>query len=144
MCIRDRCILILQNNAQDFLTVLSTGSTISRKESKTKYTKSKGVTHAKFKGWNRSGIKRYNFLVRNVKNNRATVRSQELEERLKDKYEGIFKENNKGDTIINDGEDEDNSSDDNVDAYDGFEGDDPVSESIDENILRQGSNITRV
>ena len=58
------CLLILENNAQDFLTVVSTGSTISRKESKTKYTKSKGVAHAKFKGWNRSGIKRYNFLVR--------------------------------------------------------------------------------
>ena len=72
------------------------------------------------------------------------MRSQELEERVKDKYERIFKENNKGETVINDGEDEDNSSDDDEDAYDGFEGDDPVSESIAENILRQSSNITGV
>ena len=138
------CILILENNAQDFLSILSTGSTLSRKESKTKYTKSKGVTQAKFKGWNSRGIKRYNFLVRNLKKNRATVRSKELEERLKDKYEGIFKENHKDETIINDGEDEDNSSDEDEDAYDGFEGDDHVSESMDENILSQSINVTGV
>ena len=67
-----------------------------------------------------------------------------MEGRLKDKYEGIFKENSKGDTIINDGEDEDNSSDDDEDAYGGFEGDDHVSESMDENILSQSINITGV
>ena len=144
----DICILILENNAQDFLAILSTGSTLSRKESRTKYTKSKGVTQAKFKDWNSCGIKRYNFLVRNVKNNRATVRSKELEERLKDKYKAIFKQNNKGETIINDGEDEDNSSDEDEDededAYDGFKGDYPVSESIDKTISRESSNVTGV
>ena len=138
------CMLILENNAQDFLKVYSTGSALTRKESRTKYTKSKGVTNAKFKGQNRNGIKRFNFLVREVKKNRATVHSQGLEEKLKLKYEGIFKENNKDETITNDGEDEENSSDDDVDAYDGFEGDDTVSESVEESILLQSTNITGV
>ena len=57
------CMLILKNNAADFLKVYTTGNIVTRKESKTKYTKSEGNLNAKFKGWNRNGIKRFNFLV---------------------------------------------------------------------------------
>ena len=138
------CMLILENNAEDFLKVNSTGCALSRKDSRTKYTKSKGVKNAKFKGWNRNGIKRFNFLVSKVKINRATGQSKELEEGLKDKYEGIFKDNNNGEIFTNDGADEDNSSDEDLDAYDGFEGDDTVSEFVENSILSQSTNITGV
>ena len=48
---------------------------------------------------------------------------------------GISKETNKGDASRNDSGDKDSSSDKDVDAYDGFAGDDTVSESRDDNIL---------
>ena len=137
------CMLILENNAQDFLKVCSTGNALSRKESMTKYTKSKGGPNAKFKGWNRKGIKRFNQLVHSVKIYRATVHSQALEETLKDKYEGIFREHNKDETIAND-EEEDNSSDEDVDAYDGFEGEGNVCGSTENSVISQSINITGV
>ena len=76
------CMLILENNATDFLKVYATGSIVARKESKTKYTKSKGNLNTKVKGWNRNGIKCFNVLVCSVKNNRALASSQELEVKL--------------------------------------------------------------
>ena len=137
------CMLILENNAQDFLKVYSTGNALSRKESMTKYTKSKGGVNAKFKGWNRKGIKRFNQLIQSMKKNRTTVHSQALEETLKDKYEGIFREHSKNEAIDNDDED-DNSSDEDVDAYDGFEGEAHESESVENIVLSQSVNITGV
>ena len=83
-------------------------------------------------------------MVSKVKINRATGQSKELEEGLKDKYEGIFKDNNNGEIFTNDGADEDNSSDEDLDAYDGFEGDDTVSELVENSILSQSTNITGV
>ena len=138
------CMLILENNATDFLKVYTTGSIVTRKESKTKYTKSRGNPNAKFKGWNRSGIKRFNLLVRSVKKNRSLAQSHELEITLKQKYEGIFKDSNHGNTIRNESENEDISSDKDVDAYDGFAGDDILSETVEETIVSQCTNITGV
>ena len=138
------CMLILENNATDFLKVYTTGSIVARKESKTKYTKSKGNVNAKFKGWNRNGIKRFNFLIRNVKKNRSLAQSHELEIKLKEKYEGICKDSNQGNTSLNDSEHEDVSSDEDVDAYDGFAGDDILTETEEETIVSQSNNITGV
>ena len=138
------CMLILENNATDFLKVYTTGSIVTRKDSKPKYTKSKGNLNAKFKGWNRNGIKRFNLLVRSVKKNRSLAYSHELEMKLKQKYEGIFKDSNHGNTIGNKSEDEDISSDEDLDAYDRFAGDDILSETVEETIVSQSTNITGV
>ena len=138
------CMLILENNATDFLKVYTTGSIVTRKEYKTKYTKSKGNGNAKFKGWNRNGIKRFNFLVKNVKKNRSLVQSHELEIKLKQKYEGIFKDSNHGNTILNKSKNEDVSSDEDVEAYNGFAGDDILTETVEETIVSQSTNITGV
>ena len=137
-------MLILENNATDFLKVYTTGSIVTRKEYKTKYTKSKGNGNAKFKGWNRNGIKRFNFLVQNVKKNRSLAQSHELEIKLKQKYERIFKDSNQGYTILNQSKNEDVTSDEDVDAYDGFAGDDILTETAEETIVSQSTNITRV
>ena len=138
------CMLILENNADDFLKVYTTGNIVTRKESKTKYTKSKGSVNAKFKGWNRNGIKRFNLLVRTVKKNRSLACSLELEMKLKQKYEGIFKDSNHSNILGNESENEDVSSDEDVDAYDGFAGDDLLAETVNETIASQCTNITGI
>ena len=79
--------------------------------------------------------KQFNFLVCSVKRNKGSEHSQELEIKFKGKYDGIFKETNKGDLNIDNSGNEDSSSDEDVDAYDGFAGDDTVSESIEESVL---------
>ena len=137
-------MLILKNNAADFLKVYTTGNIVTRKESKTKYNKSEGNLNAKFKGWNRNGIKRFNFLVQNVKKNRSVEHSHELEVKLKQKYEGIFKVSNQGNAIINKTENKDDSSEEDIDAYNGFAGDDILTGTADETIVSQSTNITGV
>ena len=57
------CMLVLENNAEDFMKVHGTRANISRKEAITKYTQNKGGINAKYKGWNRSRIKQLNNLV---------------------------------------------------------------------------------
>ncbi len=138
------CMLILENNADDFLKVYTTGNIVTRKESKTKYTKSKGSVNAKFKGWNRNGIKRFNLLVRTVKKNRSLACSLELEMKLKQKYEGIFKDSNHSNILGNESDNEDDTSDEDVDAYDGFAGDDLFADAMNETIATQCTNITGV
>lgn len=91
----------------------------------------------------RDGIKRFNLLVQSVKKNRS-AQSHELEMKLKQKYEGIFKDSNHGNTIGNEYKNEDISSDKDVDAYDGFAGNDVLSETVEETIISQSINITGV
>jgi len=138
------CMLILENNADDFLKVYTTENIVTRKESKTRYTKSKGNVNVKFKGWNRNGIKRFNLLVRTVKKNRSLACSLELEMKLKQKYEGIFKDSNHSNILGNESENEDDTSDEDVDAYDGFAGDDLFADAMNETIAMQCTNITGV
>ncbi len=115
-----------------------------KKGSKTKYTKSKGKVNATFKGWNRNGIKRFNLLVRTVKKYRSLACSLELEMKLKQKYEGIFKDSNHSNILGNESENEDDTSDEDVDAYDGFAGDDLFADAVNESIASQCTNITGV
>ncbi len=117
---------------------------MTRKESKTKYTKSKGNVNAKFKGWNRNGIKRFNLLVQSVKKNRSLACSLELEMKLKQKYEGIFKDSSHSNILGNESENEGDTSDEDVDAYDGFAGDDLFADAMNETIATQCTNITGV
>ena len=63
---------------------------------------------------------------------------------MKEKYEGICKDSNQGNTSLNDSEHEDVSSDEDVDAYDGFAGDDILTETEEETIVSQSNNITGV
>ena len=130
------CILILENNAEDFVNVFQTKTKITRKNSKTKYTKNTAGMNTKFKGWNRDGIKRFNYIVVNIKSNRQSEYSKELESNLRTRYEEIFRDINGGkgeDLILQENNDE--SSDEEVEAYDGFSGVD---------ILTTCNNITQV
>ena len=82
------------------------------------------------------------------KEDRSLAQSHQLEIKLKQKYEGIFKDSNHGNTIRNGSENKDISSDEDVDAYDEFAGDDILSETvediIEETIVSQSTNITGV
>lgn len=135
------CMLILENNAEDFMKVHETKGTVSRKDSNTKYTKNKGGPNTKYKGWNRNGIKRFNNLVQIIKRNRESGYSKELESKLRVKYEDIFRDSN-GDKfhhVMENGDDEE-SSDDEIEAYDGFAGLDVVSNDV----VSNSTNITEL
>ena len=98
------------------------GKKLTRKESKPKYTKA-GNGIEKFKGWNRTGIKRFKKLVRIVKDNRLCLENKEMEVELKliyDKLSGKLYRNQEG--LNGNEEGSDNSSDDDINGYDEFSG----------------------
>ena len=100
---------------------------MTRKESKPKYTKLGNGTET-FKGWNRTGIKRFNKLVRVVKANRLCSESKDKEVELKLIYAKLSRtlyQNQEG--VNGNEEDSDNSSDDDINGYDGFAGEEMES-----------------
>ena len=115
------CMLLIENNASDYVKVMNNKTKISRKFAQPKYTKMDN-TSKKFKGWNRKGIQRFNVLVRAVKVSRESSCSKEMEIELKSRYQKISGRNiNNGNYDSNDSESDD-SGDDNMQEYDGFAG----------------------
>ena len=108
------CILLLENNAGDYKKTFDEQKRINRKEAKPRYTKVHSV-NKKFQGWDKKGIKRFNVIVKAVKECRELEVSKEMEMKLKSRYVTI---------CGRDGDDEDSDSDVNdvvdEDAYDGF------------------------
>ena len=54
------CVLIIENNSEDFIHVYNRGVKPNRKDSKPRHTKVDGQNTKKVKGWNAKGIKRFN------------------------------------------------------------------------------------
>ena len=78
-------MLLLENNATDYKQMVLLDKKLTRKEARPKYTKDPNMTE-KFKGWSKSGIKRYNNLVKVVKKNRKCSHSNAMEVELKKEY----------------------------------------------------------
>ena len=115
------CILLLENNADDYVRVYEEKKKIDRKEAKPKYTKVDNA-QKKFQGWDRKAIKRFNDIVMSVKKNRELSESKRIEEELRSRYKKIVgrdEENLDGDDI---GRESDESEDEDIHAYDGFTG----------------------
>ena len=56
-------MLLLENNANDYMKMIEIQRKLSRKEAKPKYTKDPNV-HKKIRGWSRKGSRRYNDLIK--------------------------------------------------------------------------------
>ena len=126
------CILLLENNAADYVVMNREQRRINRKEAKPKWTKVES-TDKKFKGWDRRGIRRFNSIVNTIQNNRQLTVSINMEEKLKDKYT----------RLANDGiertETESDSDDDELDelnGYDGFAGNIEVDRTTNQEASR--------
>ena len=113
------CILLLENNAADYVKMHDEQRKINRKESKPKWTKVES-NDTKFKGWDRRGIRRFNVIVKAIKTNRQLTVSRDMEQKLKTKYTQLSQNgiNGNGDSS------ESNNDDlDDLNGYDGFGGD---------------------
>ena len=115
------CMLLIENNASDYVKVMNNKTKISRKFAQPKYTKMDN-TSKKFKGWNRKGIQRFNVLVRAVKLSRESSCSKEMEMELKSRYQKISGRNINNDNYDSNDSESDDSDDDDMQAYDGFAG----------------------
>ena len=82
------CILLIENNADDYARMYCEKRKIGRKETKPRYTKVE-CSNKKFKGWDRRGISRFNKIVTAVKRNRELSISKEMEMQLKASYAEI-------------------------------------------------------
>ena len=136
------CILLIENNANDYAKIHREQRKINRKESKPKYTKVECV-EKKFKGWDRRGIKRFNNIVTAVRKNRDLSESKNMELELKSRYTKVS-----GKATDNNEDEVDYDSElDELNGYDGFAG---VNESNNETVenmvngvdLNQVTNIS--
>ena len=113
------CILLLENNAADYVKMHDEQRKINRKESKPKWTKVES-SDKKFKGWDRRGIRRFNVIVKAITTNRQLTVSQNMEHKLKMKYARLSQNEIDG----NEDDSQSNNEDLNdLNGYDGFGGD---------------------
>ena len=133
------CILLIENNADNYAKMFREQRKILRKEARPKYTKVECVDK-KFKGWDRKGIKRFNKIVAAVKKNRELSTSKEMKMQLKSKYVELL---GKGVETDDEESDEDVNELDDIDGYDGFAG---ISdcEVTTNDVIREATNITGV
>ena len=113
------CILLLENNAADYVKMHDEQRKINRKESKPKWTKVES-SDKKFKGWDRRGIRRFNVIVKAITTNRQLTVSQNMEHKLKMKYARLSQNEIDGNE---DGSQSNNEDLNDLNGYDGFGGD---------------------
>ena len=81
------CILLIENNVEDYAKMHRKQKKVSRKDTRSKCTIVE-CSNTKFKGWDRKGIYRFNCIVAAVKKNREPSKSKdmEMEMQLKSRY----------------------------------------------------------
>ena len=121
------CILLLENNAADYIKMHDEQRKINRKESKPKWTKVES-SDKKFKGWDRRGIRRFNVIVKAITTNRQLTASQNMEQKLKMKYARLSQNEIDGE----DGSQTYNEDLDDLNGYDGFGGDIELDTAINQ------------
>ena len=119
------CILLLENSIDDYKKMYEEERRIDRKEANPRYTKV-SIMNQKFQGWNTKGIKRFNFIVKKIKECREMSVSKEMEMKLKMTYARITGEDEVSDDSDDSNIDSDNDEN-NEHAYDGFAGLEGVS-----------------
>jgi hypothetical protein len=77
-------MLLIENNAKDLEYVHNNQvEKVKRKDSRPKYTKVSSYNgEVKFQGWHQNGVRRYNELVKQVKENRLSTISKDREARI--------------------------------------------------------------
>ena len=116
-------MLLLENSMQDLKWVVRRGQKIPHNISMPKYTKKMEGSSEKFKGWHKSGIKRYNKLYQRILTNRVRKESLEKEDLIQDEFVKISGRDRRGATVnMLDDSDDDSTSD--FEPIDGFIGED--------------------
>jgi hypothetical protein len=115
------CMLLIENNASDYVKVMNNKTKISRKFAQPKYTNMDN-TSKKFKCWKRNGIQQFNLIVRAVKLSRESSCSKKMEMELKSRYQKISGRNINNDNCDSNDSESDDSDDDDMQAYDEFAG----------------------
>ena len=137
------CILLIENNAEDYARMHREQRKITRKEAKPKYTKVE-IVERRFKGWDKRGIRRFNELVAAIKKNRELNESKDMELQLKSRYceiTGKGAEDSEDDSDFND------SELDELNGYDGFAGVTEVSNNAtteNESVSGDCNGVTNV
>ena len=116
-------MLLIENNAKDLEYVYDKQvEKVKRKDSRPKYTKVSSYNdEVKFQGWHQMGVRRYNELVKQVKDNRLSNISKDREARIRENYKAIC-------GIMDGGENSDDNSDFESDEEDGNNDEDAIDE----------------
>ena len=114
------CMLLLENNVDDYKQLVDLKRHLTRKEARPKYTKGSNVNETS-KGWLRKEIKIYNDLIEVVRLGRIIELSKEMDLDLKMKYAGMCGKIGVRNSLGEDG-DSDDSDDEDLEVYDGFAG----------------------
>ena len=138
------CILLIENNAEDYAKMFQEQKKVSRKDARPKYTKVE-CSDKKFKGWDRRGIYRFNCIVTEIQKYREFTESKDMEMTLKSKYIELSGKENEG----QDDSDYDDCDLDELNGYDGFAGvadtnSVPIEDTTTDDCILGATNITRV
>ena len=112
-------ILLLKNNAEDYVNIYDQKRKILRKEVRPKYTKVDSV-NKQFKGWGRKGITRCNDRVHSITIYRECDWSKKMEIEMKSRYAKIAGKLNKNNSGDSDNTDTDDSDGGDLEAYQFF------------------------
>ena len=139
------CILLIENNAQDYAIMQREQRKISREEARLKYNRVECVDK-KFKGWDRISIIRFNKIVAAIKKNRDLTESKDMELQLKLRYVHVSGKGAETDNVDSDDED---CELDKINGYYGFVGDTEINiprseDTINVVKLVGGKNLTPV
>ena len=105
-------MLIFENHLDDFQKIIATGQKVSRKFACPKFTKSTNDS-TKFHGWHISGVKRFNELVKFVKEHKASEESRQMEDDVKHYYKSFCNRRNVVTAADNEAANEYNNLEDN-------------------------------
>ena len=138
------CILLIENNADDYVKMFQEQKKVSRKDARPKYTKVE-CSDKKFKGWDRRGIYRFNCIVTAIQKYREFTESKDMEMTLKSKYIELSGKENEG----QDDSDYDDCDLDELNGYDGFAGvadtnSVPIEDTTTDDCNLGATNVTAV
>ena len=111
------CILLIENNAEDYAKMYQEQKKVTRKDARPKFTKVE-CSDKKFRGWDRRVIYRFNCIVTAIQKYRELKESKNMEMKLKSRYIELSGKENE----VDDDSDYDECNLDELNGYDGFAG----------------------
>ena len=137
------CILLIENNAEDYAKMYQEQKKVTRKDARPKYTKVE-CSDKKFRGWDRRGIYRFNCIVTAIQKYRELKESKDMEMKLKSRYIELSGKENE----VDDDSDYDKCNLDELNGYDGFAGvadnSVPIGDTTTDECNLGATNVTAV
>ena len=137
------CILLIENNAEDYAKMYQEQKKVTRKDARPKYTKVE-CSDKKFRGWDRRGIYRFNCIVTAIQKYRELKESKDMEMKLKSRYIELSGKEHE----VDDDSDYDECNLDELNGYDGFAGvadnSVPIGDTLTDDCNLGATNVTAV